>query len=75
MEKEKLVERIDIRVSRQEKNMIKMLAGLYAGGNISAYIVDRVLYSNRRLIKESNFDLSKRRVSRSSPTSQKKESN
>ena len=61
-EKEKLIERIELRVSRQEKNLIKMLAQLYAGGNVSAYIVDRVINTNRKFINQSNFELSERRV-------------
>ena len=62
LEKEKLVEKIEIRVSRQEKNTIKMLADLYANGNVSAYVIDRVLYSNRKLIKSGDFELSDRRI-------------
>lgn len=62
MEKEKLTERIEIRTTRQEKEVIKMLADMYSGGNISAYIVDRVINSNRKMIKKSNFELSKRRI-------------
>ena len=61
-EKEKLTCEIKIRVSIKEKNTIKLLSDLYAGGNMSAYIIDRVLYSNRRVIKESNFELSKRKI-------------
>lgn len=67
--KEKLTEKILIRVSLKEKNTIKMLADIYAGGNMSAYVIDRVLYSNRRVIKENNFELSKRRIQKDTPDS------
>lgn len=67
MEKEKLNDRLEIRLSTQEKNTIKMLAKMYAAGNMSAYIVDRVLYTNRRIIKPENFDLSKRRIKKGDP--------
>lgn len=62
MTKSKLVEKIEIRCSVEEKNTIKMLALLYADGNMSAYIIDRVLYSNRKVLKDGDFELSQRRV-------------
>lgn len=62
MDKEKLTERIEIRVSIKEKNTLKMLADLYSEGNISAFIIDRALYSNRRVVRYNNFELSNRRV-------------
>ena len=65
-QKEKLTERIILRVSEREKNTIKTLANLYAQGNMSAYIIDRALYSSRRVVKEENFELSKRLVKKGS---------
>lgn len=62
MQKEKLTERIEIRVTPKEKNVIKMLADMYANGNVSAYIVDRTINSNRAVIDENNFELSIRRI-------------
>ena len=64
MEKEKLNSQIHLRCSRQEKNQIRMLAELYADGNMSAYIIDRVLYSNRKFLKDGDFELSTRRIKR-----------
>lgn len=60
--KEKLTEIIVLRVSEREKNTIKLLAQLYAGGNMSAYIVDRAIYSNRKMIADGDFELSNRKV-------------
>lgn len=62
MEKEKLTERIEIRVSPREKNIIKMLANMYADGNISAYIVERVINTSRKFVDQQDFDLSIRKV-------------
>lgn len=62
MAKENLTERIIIRVSEREKNTIRLLANLYASGNMSAYIVDRVIYSDRKLINDGDFELSNRKI-------------
>ena len=62
IEKEKLTKNILIRTSETEKNALQMLADMYAEGNLSAYMMDRSLYSNRRFIKVNNFELSNRRI-------------
>lgn len=67
--KNKLTERIEVRCTTEEKNIIKTLAMMYSNNNISAYIIDRVLYSNRKIIKEKNFELSNRRIKRESKSS------
>lgn len=65
--KGKLYERIEIRCSEKEKNIIKTLAALYSNGNMSAYIIDRVLYGNRKIIKDGRFELSERRLKKKAP--------
>ena len=67
MTKNKLTEKIDVRCSPEEKNIIKMLAALYSNGNMSAYIIDRVLYGNRKVIKDGQFELSERRLKKKAP--------
>lgn len=61
-EKNKLTKFIQIRCTEEEKNIIKTLAMMYSDGNMSAYIIDRVLYSNRKFIKLKNFELSNRKL-------------
>lgn len=66
-QKGKLHQRIEIRCSEEEKNIIKTLAALYSSGNVSAYIIDRVLYSNRKVIRDGQFELSDRRLKKKDP--------
>lgn len=51
MEKQNKKCRIDIRVTPADKSRIKMLAKIYAGGNVSKLIVAATLEFQRRNIK------------------------
>jgi len=59
-EKEKLTERIEIRLSPYEKNFIKGLAGLYAHGNMSLFLVYAAFNSERKFLNEDDLNESKR---------------
>lgn len=60
--KNKLTDNILIRVTKEEKNQLKMLADLYSLGNLSAYVINRTLYADRKRVFEEDFELSKRNV-------------
>lgn len=62
MSKEKLTERIEIRVTPYEKNFIKGLANIYSNGNISALLVHSVLNVNRKNIEKNDFNKSERSI-------------
>lgn len=59
-EKQKLTERIEIRVSPYEKNFIKGLAKLYAKGNMSLFLVYAAFNSERKFLSEDDLSESKR---------------
>ena len=59
-DKEKLTERIEIRVSPYEKNFIKGLAKLYAKGNVSLFLVYAAFNSERKFLEEDDLNKSKR---------------
>ena len=69
-EKEKLTERIEIRVSPYEKNFIKGLARLYAKENMSLFLVFAAFNSQRKFLKDDDLKESKRstRKGRSIPS-------
>jgi hypothetical protein len=60
--KEKMTERVYIRLSPTEKMELAKLANLYSKGNISAYVVGIVLYGGRKFIQREDFEFSARRV-------------
>lgn len=61
MDKAKLTERIEIRVSPYEKNFIKGLAGIYANGNMSLFLVYAALNTKRKYLKGDELIKSKRK--------------
>ena len=62
MLKDKLTERIEIRLTRYEKNFIKGLADLYAQGSISALLLHSVFNVTRKVITKDDFPRSKRYI-------------
>lgn len=62
MEKEKLTEQINIRMTRYEKNFIKGLADLYAQGNVSLFMVYAAFNSDRKMLGEDDLRESKRSI-------------
>ena len=60
MAKEKLNTTLQIRLTTKEKNQIKMLAGLYAGGNISLWIIYSSLSVDPKFLRNNEIKLSKR---------------
>jgi len=60
----KLTERIEIRCSKQEKSRLKWLADIYAGGNLSAWLMYAGLKMVRQRINKRKFRESNRRVER-----------
>jgi len=50
---DKRVEVIQIRVNRKEKNMIRGLAGLYAGGDLSMWLRYAGLNAERKFLLET----------------------
>lgn len=63
-EKDKLTKQINIRVSPYEMNFIKGLAGLYAEGNVSVFLVYAAFNAERKMITEDDLVESKRIVRR-----------
>lgn len=62
--KSKLNDTIEIRVSTLEKNRLKGLAKLYAGGNLSLWLVYAGLNVERKNLKETDLWDSARRLKR-----------
>lgn len=60
--KEKLTKRLNVRLSPYESNFIKGLADLYAGGNISLFIVYAAFNCERRMLREDDLIESKRKI-------------
>lgn len=58
--KEKLTERIEIRLTPYEKNFIQGLADMYASGNISLLLVYSVFNADRKLLGEDDLRESRR---------------
>lgn len=61
-EKEKLTEVLQIRLSPYEKNFIRGLANLYAGGNISLFLVYAAFNCVRKELEEDDLVESNRRI-------------
>jgi uncharacterized protein (DUF1778 family) len=61
-EKQKLSERIEIRVSQYEKNLITGLAKMYAKGNISLFLVYSAFNADRKMLDENDLRESNRSV-------------
>lgn len=61
-EKQKLNKRINIRVSDYEYNFIKGLSRLYAGGNVSLFMIWAAFNCNRKRLKEDELIKSKRMI-------------
>lgn len=59
-EKGKLTERFELRLSEYEKNFIKGLSNLYAGGNMSLFIIYACFNCDRKFLKEDELKESKR---------------
>jgi len=64
MHKEKLTERIILRLSPYEKNFIKGLAKIYADGNVSLFMVYAAFHSDRKMLKENDLRASRRSIRR-----------
>lgn len=60
MTNKKLSEKIEIRVSSYEKNFIKGLADMYAGGNVSLFMVYSAFNADRKILGEDDLRESKR---------------
>jgi hypothetical protein len=60
--KNKLTERIGIRLSPYEKNFIQGLANIYAEGSISALLLHSVFNLSRKAITKEDFPRSKRYI-------------
>ena len=60
-EKQKLTERINIRLSPYEKNFIQGLSRLYADGNISLFLVYAAFNCERKVLDETDLVESKRK--------------
>jgi len=69
MAKEKLNTTLQIRLTTKEKNQIKMLAGLYAGGNISLWIIYSSLSVDPKFLRNNEIKLSKRNKKKGGPVS------
>ena len=61
-DKKSLSERLELRLSIEEKNEIRRLAEVYGYNNMSAYVIHRTLYASRKTIKAEDFDYSDRRI-------------
>jgi len=71
MTKQKLSERVEIRLSPYEKNFIKGLANLYAGGNISLFLVYAAFNSDRKMLGENDLRESNRSLRKGRRTTPK----
>ena len=58
--KEKLTHRIRVRCSEFEKNRLQMLADMYAGGNLSLWIIYAAMNVERKHLKTDSLDESRR---------------
>lgn len=69
MKKDSAKERINIRLTKKQKNRIKALAEIYCDGNISAWIAYSAINAPRKFLleKEKGTD-SKKNRSRKTPT-------
>ena len=60
--KDNLDEVITVRVSTYEKNKLRMLADMYAGGNISLWVVRCALDAPRKMLDDDSISSSKRKI-------------
>jgi uncharacterized protein (DUF1778 family) len=61
-DKDKLTERIELRVSPYEKARLQGFADLYARGNLSLFLVYTALNVNRKFLEENDLLSSNRRI-------------